>query len=78
MLNAAELNVIEPAGLGHQSRFPRSQHVVTGVTVHACVERNNRFREALMPILMLALLALAAFGVIGVLLAVAAFSEKKG
>jgi len=31
-----------------------------------------------MPILMLALMALAAFGVIGVLLAVAAFSEKKG
>jgi hypothetical protein len=31
-----------------------------------------------MPILMLALMALAAFGAIGVLLAVAAFSEKKG
>jgi hypothetical protein len=47
------------------------------VTVARSEGRENRFHEALMPILMLAMIALGAFGFIGLLLVLAVSLEHR-
>jgi len=50
---------------------------VTAITDLAFMPRHNANQEATMPILMLALIALAAFGLIGLLLVLAVSLEQK-
>jgi Trk-type K+ transport system membrane component len=57
--------------------IPTSQVYVTGVTASLFTGAENRLREAHMPILMLALIALGVFGLIGLLLVLAVSLERK-
>lgn len=54
-----------------------SQLPVMAVTASRVAGIQNAWWEALMPILMVALIALAAFGLIGIMLALAATLEQK-
>ena len=54
-----------------------SQRRVTPITASMYAGAENRICEALMPILMLALIALGTFGLIGLLLVLAVSLEQK-
>jgi len=54
-----------------------SQIPVTQVTARLFAPSHNRSQEGLMPILMVALIALGAFGLIGLMLALAVTLEQK-
>ncbi len=56
---------------------PTSQVYVMSITAGPFVAAENRLREAPMPILMLALIALGTFGLIGLLLVLAVSLEHK-
>jgi hypothetical protein len=60
-----------------ESGIATSQSPVTAVTARAFMHLQNADQERTMPILMVALIALAAFGLIGLLLVLAVSLEQK-
>lgn len=62
---------------GPETGIATSQSPVTGVTARSVTQLENADQEGTMPILMLALIALAAFGLIGLLLVLAVSLEQK-